>query len=115
MLSSNNFLNNVLHIIFPNENIEITNSRHSHIYFGFSPSELKLLPSLVGMSILDNLEDNDDFMQGFILGMKDANANIKPRFNDQSAGDYDKLKVLITAQNDYIKQADLYFSKLRRT
>lgn len=79
---------------------------------GFTPSEMKILPSLVGISILDNLEEeNDDFLQGFILGMKDAQASIKPRFNDQSARDYDKLNILNVAQNN-IKEADLYFSKL---
>ena len=63
------------------------------------------------MSILGNLiEENDDFIQSFIPGMKDAQANIEPHFNEQSAGSYDKLKILISAQNN-IKEADLSFAR----
>ncbi len=112
LLSSKDFLNRVVHLIFPNVNLELIQTKSSTYTLDFTASERKLLPSMVGMGIQNILDDkNDDYKKGFILGMKDAQTNTKPRFNGQSADSYDKLIALSTAQNN-IKQADLFFSKL---
>jgi FKBP-type peptidyl-prolyl cis-trans isomerase len=112
ILSSKNFLDDVLKLVHPHGAMPKINAKLSSYTLGFTPIELKSLPFLVSMSILENLEDeNEEFKQGFLLGMKDAQVGIESRFNDEGADSYDKLKVLNIARNN-IKQADFYFSAL---
>ncbi len=112
LLSSKNFLKDVLQMIFPDEKIEINLNSSGNTNNVFTEADLKLLPSIVAMNILDSTQsEDDDFLQGLISGMKDADAKLNRRFDDP--GLYRKLKVLKSAQ-DNIKQADLFFLKLEQ-
>lgn len=110
LLSSERFLQQVLAVILPNERIEIINDGVSpDIVPHFTAAELKLLHALIAKGILEALNDEDDnFLQGLILGMHDANSNSQSRFDDNVGYDYKKMKILKIAQNN-IKQADFYF------
>lgn len=111
LLSSKSFLRDVLHKIFPQEKIEIIVDSPNNTNTTFPEKELELLPTIVAMNILDNIPaQNDEFLQGLILGMKDSEANLEKRFN-KPIEIYRKLEILKTAQ-DNINQADLYFAKL---
>lgn len=76
LLSSDDFLQQTLKLVFPAVNIHFSNRDNPSI---FNPIELNRLQNLVATNIWNNMEEeNDEYHNAMIDGMKAAQMNKKP-------------------------------------
>lgn len=109
-LHSTNFLESVLKKILPKQKIEITGLNEAT----FSEQEIKKLPLLIAANILHtHQEENKDFLDGLILGMKDSDNKEPNRFLNEDYFDYEKMKIFKEIQKN-IEDANLFFAELAR-
>jgi FKBP-type peptidyl-prolyl cis-trans isomerase len=110
LLASNNFLKDVLQIIFPNESIIVHPINKKQI--DFEEAEISQLPFLVGANIWRVIADEDqNYCEFFIAGMKDAENGIDKEDRPINYRKYEKLKAL-SAINKTLISNDSYFEQL---
>lgn len=112
MLESENFLSDVLSIIFPNEKINISQEQKQYLHF--DESEIKQLPFLVAANIWRILEDEDESYQNFFVkGMKDADIDIEYIGPFANTFRYEKLTAYSTIRQN-LQASDEYFQHLEK-
>jgi FKBP-type peptidyl-prolyl cis-trans isomerase len=109
LLSSNSFLNEVLMIIYPNEEIKILTSSTNLLFDEFQEQQL---PFIVAANIWKVMnEDEEEYCKSFISGMKDAEKDTEYKTVDADSLKYAKLQALIKIK-DNLQASDDYFEHL---
>lgn len=110
LITSKNFLKDILHIIYPNEGFKISNGLESNL--PFDESEQNLLPYLIGANIYKVMQLEDKtYQDAFIQGMKDVDMGNECRIEDVDTIQYARLKSLSQIY-DNLQVAETYFNKL---
>jgi FKBP-type peptidyl-prolyl cis-trans isomerase len=110
LVSSKNFLNDVLKIVLPDVELTINNKVLQEEFF--SQEELEQLPLLVAANIWKIIEEeNESYKKSFIRGMYDADNSLEPKVQLLDTLGFEKMKILIKAKQN-IKVAEDFFKKL---
>jgi len=112
LLTSDHFLEKVLHRIVPNEKIDFPRKLPSLL--SISNSDIKKLPFLVAAGIWNDIkEENQDFQQAYLLGCQDCNSGLplqkdsKDPFRYQELRAFSKIQQKLDATNQFFDQLDL--------
>ena len=110
LLNSNNFLKDVLSLMYPGEEIIIHPA--SKPLLSFSPVECSQFTNLVAANIWNVLKGNSmDYQQSFMAGMQDADAGEPNKIGFADTFNYERLKTLRKIKGN-LTQADSFFSQL---
>ncbi len=103
LLSSKDFLKEVLQRIFPNERIDVKENAKQ---IALDDSEVKQLPFIVAASVWSIIEDeNEVYKKAFFEGVLDADKGLEAKVSNVNSFEFAKTKALVNAKEN-ISMAD---------
>lgn len=113
-LKSDDFLMEVLAEIFPSETFSTQKEDSAHFLFSFKKDEIDQMGNIVAVNIFEQLKnENDDYIEAFFRGMKDANLLKLFEAHHPRSSEYNINKVLLKA-NENIKNCDKKFHQIHQ-
>lgn len=110
LLSSANFLKDVLQIVYPKEELIIQPASNQQL--SIEAPDVQRLPFLVAANIWRVLKnENEIYYQSFIQGMKESEKRTNNQNIPRGFSKYEWLKAFVTIK-DNLQEADTYFDQL---
>lgn len=113
-LASEDFLDNLLKLLYPADTINIAGSESKVKQLSFNEWEIKQLPLIIATNIWNMIdEETVDYQKAFIEGVKDSD-KMNAKHISVNTIEYAKAKGILQIQEN-IRQADSYFTLLDET
>ncbi len=113
LLSSKNFLKDVLQKIFPGERVSV--KENDEVRIALNDSEVKQLPFIVAASVWDIIDgENEVYKKAFFEGMLDADKGLEAKVKHFDSFEYAKTKALVKAREN-LSRADKCLLELANT